>query len=93
MKGRIRYTDEPLGRIEVVPDFLPRPEELVPRVETVKITVALSRSSVAFFKDEAKKAGTSYQRMIRNLLDVYAGRYGSARKKTPRSSAGKKKAA
>ncbi len=76
MKSKIRYTDEPLGKIEIVPGFLPRPEDLVPKVDTVKITVALSRTSVNFFKSEAKKTGTSYQRMIRNLLDLYASRYG-----------------
>ena len=28
MSEKIRYTDEPLGDLEVVPDFLPRPEDL-----------------------------------------------------------------
>lgn len=28
MKRKIVYTDEPLGDIEVIPDFLPRPELL-----------------------------------------------------------------
>jgi len=27
MSEKIRYTDEPLGDLKVVPDFLPRPEE------------------------------------------------------------------
>jgi hypothetical protein len=29
MSEKIRYTQEPLGTPMVVPDFLPRPEELV----------------------------------------------------------------
>lgn len=29
MSEKIKYTDEPLGDLKVVPDFLPRPEELV----------------------------------------------------------------
>src|SRR5258708_25952680 len=33
MSGKIRYTDEPLGNPRVVPDFLPRPEDLVFRDE------------------------------------------------------------
>jgi hypothetical protein len=33
MSEKIRYTDEPLGDLEVVPDFLPRPEDLVFRDE------------------------------------------------------------
>jgi hypothetical protein len=36
MSGRIKYTDELLGNLRVVPDFLPRPEELVFRVEEAK---------------------------------------------------------
>lgn len=28
MSAKIKYTDEPLGKIQVVPDFLPSPAEL-----------------------------------------------------------------
>jgi predicted DNA binding CopG/RHH family protein len=37
----------------------------------VKVTLALSKSSVEFFKSEASKHHTQYQRMIRRLLDSY----------------------
>ncbi len=72
MKKKIKYSDEPIGPIEVVPDFLPAPEDLAFRDDTVKVTMALSRSSIEFFKQEAEKHHTKYQRMIRNLLDAYA---------------------
>jgi hypothetical protein len=72
MSARIKYTDEPLGKLSVVPDFLPDPEDLVFREEGVKITLALSKRSVDFFKSEARKHHTRYQRMIRRLLDAYA---------------------
>ena len=72
MSGKIRYTDEPMGKTRVVPDFLPAPEDLVFREEGVKITLALSKRSVDFFKREAEKHDTQYQRMIRRLLDAYA---------------------
>ena len=42
MKKKITYTKEPLGDIEVVPDFLPPPAELAFREEGVKVTLALS---------------------------------------------------
>lgn len=42
-------------RSQVVPDFLPRPQELVFRDEGVKITIALSKRSVEFFKGEVQK--------------------------------------
>ncbi|HUF19343.1 MAG TPA: CopG family transcriptional regulator [Burkholderiales bacterium] len=72
MTTRIKYTDEPLGKLKVIPDFLPFPEELAVREEGVKVTIALSKRSVEFFKREAEKHGTQYQRMIRRLLDTYA---------------------
>jgi predicted DNA binding CopG/RHH family protein len=71
MKRKITYTDEELGDIEVVPDFLPPPAELAFREEGVKVTLALSKKSVEFFKGEASKHQTQYQRMIRRLLDAY----------------------
>ena len=68
---KIKYTDEPLGKTEVVPDFLPSPSELAFREEGVKVTLALSKKSIEFFKSEATKHHTQYQRMIRRLLDAY----------------------
>lgn len=71
MSAKIKYTDEPIGKVIVVSDFLPSPEELAYRDEGVKVTLALSRKSVEFFKAEASKHHTQYQRMIRRLLDSY----------------------
>jgi len=71
MKKKIKYTDEPMGKLKVIPDFLPSPEELALKDETVKVTISLSRTSVEFFKNEARKYDTHYQKMIRRLLDEY----------------------
>jgi hypothetical protein len=68
---KIKYTAEPLGKVEVIPDFLPSPAELAFREEGVKVTLALSKKSIEFFKSEATKHHTQYQRMIRRLLDAY----------------------
>ena len=75
MSERIKYTDEHLGDLRVVPDFLPSPDELVFKDDTVKVTISLSRASVEFFKQEAKKHHTQYQKMIRRLLDTYTEAY------------------
>jgi hypothetical protein len=75
MNKKIKYSDEDIGPVRVVPDFLPPPGELVLREEGVKVTLALSKSSVDFFKAEAKKHQTQYQRMIRRLLDAYVERH------------------
>ncbi len=75
MKKKIKYTDEPMGELRVIPDFLPPPEELAFREEGVKVTMTLSKSSVDFFKKAARKYHTPYQKMIRRLIDAYAIRH------------------
>lgn len=78
MSARIKYTAEPLGKLQVIPDFLPSPAELAFREEGVKVTLALSKRSIEFFKSEAAKHHTQYQRMIRRLLDAYVDAQASA---------------
>ena len=75
MKNRIKYTSEPMGELRVIKDFLPPPDQLVLKEENVKITISLKRSSVQFFKREAQKHRTSYQRMIRQVIDWYTSHY------------------
>ena len=72
MSKRIKFTNGPVGAVRIVEDFLPPPSELVVKEDVEKVTIALSKRSVDFFKDEAKRHGTQYQRMIRALLDRYA---------------------
>jgi len=79
MKKKIKYTDEPLGDLRVIDDFLPSPEELAFKEDNVKVTIALSKTSVEFFKKEAEKHHTQYQKMIRRLIDFYVVRHLSGR--------------
>ena len=72
MKTKIRYTEEPMGELRIIKDFLPKPEELALKEENVKITISLNKSSIDFFKKKAKEQRTSYQKMIRRLIDWYA---------------------
>jgi len=72
MKNKIEYTNEPLGKTKIIKDFLPPPDSLVLKDERVKVTISLSKNSIAFFKKEAKKQRTSYQKMIRKVIDLYA---------------------
>lgn len=74
MKTKIKYTNEPIES-KVIMDFLPPPEELAFREEGVKVTIALSKKSIDFFKSEASKHHTQYQRMIRKLIDSYVDTY------------------
>jgi predicted DNA binding CopG/RHH family protein len=76
-----RYEDDPfeLGEIDdeklvEVKDFLPSPEELVFRPKGVKVTLTLSEDSLTYFKEQAERLKTPYQRMIRNLIDEYVKR-------------------
>jgi predicted DNA binding CopG/RHH family protein len=75
MKSKIKYTEEPMGELKVIKDFLPPPDQLVLKEENVKITISLKKSSIEFFKKEAKKHRTSYQKMIRRIIDWYASHY------------------
>lgn len=73
MSRKTTLPDKPIGKLTRVKDFLPPPSQLVPREETVKVTLALSKESVEFFKEKAKKNKVPYQRMIRSLVDKYVG--------------------
>jgi len=75
MNKTIKYTDEPFGDIKIIEDFLPSPKDLVLKEENIKVTISLTKESVDFFKAEAKKYHTQYQKMIRNLLDIYVSNH------------------
>jgi len=77
MSEKIIYTDEPIGNVKVIADFLPSPAELAFNEEAVKVTLALSKKSIDFFKSEAAKNHTQYQRMIRRLVDSYVEAHSS----------------
>jgi len=84
MKAKLaKYTDdkgEIRGELRRVKDFLPRPkdlpslDELAGEKAQTKITLAVDNDALAFFKTEARKRNTSYQRMIRTLISSYAQR-------------------
>ena len=75
MKAKTRYTEGPIGELRIIKDFLPSPDQLVLKEENVKITLSLKKSGVAFCKEQARKHKTSYQKMIREVVDWYASHY------------------
>lgn len=75
MKIKTAYTEEPIGELRVVKDFLPSPDQLVLKEDNVKVTISLKKSSIDFFKEQAKEHRTSYQKMIREVVDWYASHY------------------
>jgi len=80
--GKVKYKTAPkdiadaIKSSEIVEDFLPRPEDLVFKKKTVKVTMNLSEDSVEFFKIRSRKFGVPYQKMINSLVDKYVERYG-----------------
>lgn len=74
-KRKVKYTDEPIGEFKIIDDFLPQPKDLVLKEETEKITISLTKSSIEFFKNEAAKHNTHYQKMIRSLINQYTSHY------------------
>jgi hypothetical protein len=63
-----------IEELEPIPDFLPKPEELVYRPKGVKVALTLSEDSLKYFKTQGERLHTPYQRMIRNLIDEYVRR-------------------
>jgi hypothetical protein len=85
MKRSAKYTNEPIGKLEVIEDFLPPPDQLVLKEDGVKVTLSLSKRSVDFFKAQAARSKVPYQKMIRSLVDSYASQY-SGRAQANRST-------
>jgi len=63
---------KPLSRVDEMALGLPNPEELAGKTPSTKINLAIDDDALEYFKGEAKRLGTSYQRMIRNLIAAYA---------------------
>ena len=80
MSKPIQYSNEPLGDIEFIPDFLPSPEQLALKKQNTKVTIVLTSESVEYFKKAAKKHHMQYQKIIRELLDEYVSHQKSANK-------------
>jgi hypothetical protein len=76
----VRYIDdkcEIIGELRRIQNDLPSPDELADIVPQTKITLALDDDALDFFKREARRRNTSYQRMIRNLVRSYARAHAS----------------
>ena len=80
MSKPIQYSNEPLGDIEFIPDFLPSPKQLALKKQNTKVTIVLTSESVEYFKEAAKKHHMQYQKIIRELLDEYVSHQKNADK-------------
>jgi predicted DNA binding CopG/RHH family protein len=80
------YTEGEIGNVRIIKDFLPAPEILAHREKTVKVTIALTESTLNFFKETARIHHTPYQKMIRRLLDEYKVSFSSAHATLPKST-------
>ncbi len=81
MKSKTKYGKAPkeiaqaISVAESIEDFLPGPDKLVFKDESVKVTLSLGKESVAFFKKMAKENHVPYQNMIKRVVDLYARHY------------------
>ena len=62
----------PVGKINRLVRRMPYPIGLVSSDKKVLVTTYLNKSTIDFFKKEADKYHTKYQRMMRAVLDRYA---------------------
>jgi len=74
-KKMVKYTEGEIGKVKIIKDFLPNPKDLILKDDSTKITIALSKDSIAFFKKQAKTFHVPYQKMIKAVLDKYATHY------------------
>ena len=65
----------PLGRIDRAVKNMPNPIGLLPQEKKILISVYLNESTVRFFKKEANRHHSKYQRMMRAVLERYKEAY------------------
>ena len=77
MNSKIIYTNEPMEMGQVVKDFLPSPDQLVPKgkTKTNQVTLELTEESVSFFKAQAAREQIPYEKIIELLIEKYAHEY------------------
>jgi hypothetical protein len=80
--SNVEYTDGPVGDFVIIEDFLPPPDQLVFKEPNTRVTINLRARDVEYFKREAKKHGTQYQKLIRSVLDLYVINATKASKET-----------
>jgi hypothetical protein len=76
MNSTIPDPAEPMGNVTIVDDFLPPPEQLVPKKNTVRLTLDFTKESIEFLQREAQSQDASYEVMIRKLVDAYVKQQG-----------------
>lgn len=91
MSAKIKYTNESLGKVQVIADFLASPAELAFREEGVNVTLSLSKKSIEYFKSEVANHRTPYQRMIRRLIDAYVDGQAQQSTRTLRNKAAQRR--
>ena len=70
--SNVKYTDGPGGEFVVIKDhLLPPPDQIVLKEVNTRVTINLNASNIDYFKREAKKHHTQYQKLIRNVLVLY----------------------
>ena len=62
----------PVEKISRAVKRMPHPIGLVPSEKKGLVTIYLNKATVSYFKKEANKYSTKYQRMMRAVLDRYA---------------------
>lgn len=73
MTRKTGYSDEPMVIGRVV-DVLPSPSELAAMARTERATLTLTKATLDYFREEARKEHVSYNILIRNALDEYIRR-------------------
>ncbi len=79
-KRRAIDEDMPVGKLRIIPDFLPSPEEIASSFKKQKVTLLIDQRSLDFFKARAKRLGAKYQQMMREVLSHYTLHHSKTRR-------------
>lgn len=71
-KNQKKLGDMPIGKLTRVDLDIPPPHKLSFGAKTKKVTIALDPSTIEFFKRASKETGNPYQKIIRQILSIYA---------------------
>ena len=69
MKNKIKYTEEPMGELRVIEDFLPPPDQLVLKEDNVKVTIAFKREMLKVAELEMERLPFLYYGTKKELAE------------------------
>lgn len=81
-KNNTKLDNKVISKASNFKSLMPSLDQLAQKEDSIKVTLSLTKASVEYFKQEARKREVCYQVMIRNLIDEYVKYYSSQNETT-----------